>query len=427
MISAKVVADSLSPQGDRLISLLINFPRIILAEVNTHRMLSKNTSSSRAIPFKKMVEAVKDNPFIPIAWQKDHSGMQGSEYLDPNKKVTLDDFIVILYDTLNSYDKDSKEYAVLSAKLKERVELVETILFEYRNKVKSLIDWWLFARDKAVEMATILYVLNVTKQLCNRLLEPFMWTTMLITGTYEGGWDNFFNLRCPQYVWDSVLHKDIVFKSKKDLIKELDNTGLKTPSSFAKSQSDLDWLKMNKGQAEIHMMQLAECIYDAVNESKPKQLKAGEWHIPFGNQIDERILTEIAEDDYYNLWQRLDEDPDFDWWVNNKVDNLKVKASTAMGARTSYTIVGEEKEMSYSKLIELDDRLLNKYPPHSSPMEHCNVAMSDHEYKHNVKGKSQGYINRDDEPFLEMEDNAKGWCRNFRGFIQRRHLIETGG
>ena len=69
-ISAKIVADSVSPQGDRLTSLLITFPRILLSEINTHRMLSKNTSSSRAIPFKKMVEAIESNPFIPIAWQK---------------------------------------------------------------------------------------------------------------------------------------------------------------------------------------------------------------------------------------------------------------------------------------------------------------------------------------------------------------------
>ena len=71
-INAEIVADSLDPRGNRLTSLLITFPRIILAEVNTHRMLSKNTSSSRAIPLKKMIEAVENDPFIPIAWQKDH-------------------------------------------------------------------------------------------------------------------------------------------------------------------------------------------------------------------------------------------------------------------------------------------------------------------------------------------------------------------
>ena len=78
MIKAEIVAHSLSQQGDELISVLCTFPRIILAEVNTHRMLSKNTSSSRAIPFKKMVEAVQENPFIPIAWQKERTGKQVS-------------------------------------------------------------------------------------------------------------------------------------------------------------------------------------------------------------------------------------------------------------------------------------------------------------------------------------------------------------
>jgi hypothetical protein len=80
-ISAEIVTDSLSPQGKRLTSVLVTMPRIILSEVNTHRMLSKNTSSSRAIPFKKMVESVQNDPFIPIAWQKDHKGMQGSDYI----------------------------------------------------------------------------------------------------------------------------------------------------------------------------------------------------------------------------------------------------------------------------------------------------------------------------------------------------------
>ena len=65
-ISAEIVADSLDERGNRITSLLITFPRIILSEINTHRMLSKNTSSSRAIPFKKMVEAVHNDPFIPI-------------------------------------------------------------------------------------------------------------------------------------------------------------------------------------------------------------------------------------------------------------------------------------------------------------------------------------------------------------------------
>ena len=70
-ISAEIVADSLDSRGNRLTSFLITMPRIILSEINTHRMLSKNTSSSRAIPFNKMVEAIENDPFIPIAWQKE--------------------------------------------------------------------------------------------------------------------------------------------------------------------------------------------------------------------------------------------------------------------------------------------------------------------------------------------------------------------
>lgn len=350
MFKAEIVADSLSPQGHRLVSVLCTFPRIILAEVNTHRMLSKNTSSSRAIPFAKMVASIEENPFIPIAWQKDHSGMQGTEYLDTNQA----------------------------------------------NVAEAR---WLLARDNAIRSASKLNGKgdtdsNITKQLANRLLEPFMWTTMLITGSLEGGWDNFFNLRCPAYQHeDGSLHR-----SREDFINYERNTKI-VYSGIRKDK--LDWLKCNKGAAEIHMMYIAELIYDAFNESTPKQLKAGEWHIPFDKQLSE--IKVVAYGPRY-----------------------RVKVSTAMGARTSYTIVGDEKEINVDSLIKLDDKLLAQQPPHSSPMEHCSRAMTDHEYKMNVKGEAAGYTNGDEDPYLEMEDDSRGWCRNYRGFIQRRYLIENG-
>ena len=153
VIKAEIVAHSRNQQGDELISVLATFPRIILAEVNTHRMLSKNTSSSRAIPFNKMVDTIKEDPFIPIAWQKAHSGMQGTEYV------------------------------------------------ENKDMIKWNIEMWETARDNAIKFATELTECGVTKQLCNRLLEPFMWTTMLITGP-KSGWENFFNLRNPVYEID---------------------------------------------------------------------------------------------------------------------------------------------------------------------------------------------------------------------------------
>ena len=349
-IKAEIVGHSLSPQGDELISVLCTFPRIILAEVNTHRMLSKNTSSSRAIPFNKMVEAIQENPFIPIAWQKEHKGMQGSEYI--TEKVFI----------------------------------------------REAESNWLLARDKAIESAQYLNkTCQVTKQLCNRLLEPFMWTTMLITGSKEG-WDNFFNLRCPQY----KIHQG-TYKSKKEALQHgLSNGELK-------NWSDLDWLQNNEGHAEIHIMDLAEKIYDAMNESTPKQLQAGEWHIPFGDRIDENKLDrDLGWLDLQDLAENAD--LEYSIWLNHN----KIKISTAMAARTSYTVVGDEKEIDYSKMIELHDRLIAQNPPHSSPLEHCARAMSEVEY---TASKSTGYTRKGEDQY--------GWCNNLKGFIPYRYMIDN--
>ena len=214
-------------------------------------MFSRNSASSRAIPFERMVKMVEEDPFIPIAWQKDHKGMQGTEYLTDRKH--------------------------------------ENAVYE-----------WLKSRDLAVKQAKMMNNDGVTKQLCNRLLEPFMWTTMLITGSKEG-WDNFFSLRLPEYHLKGIPTVDealslssetitLVGKSKKELLKEInqiDNdsyTGFKT---IINNYTDLDWLQINKGQAEIHMMALAEAIYDEYQNSVPLQLKENQWHIPFITVVED--------------------------------------------------------------------------------------------------------------------------------------------
>ena len=366
-IKAEIVGHSLSPQGDELISVLCTFPRIILSEMNTHRMLSKNTSSSRAIPFNKMVESVQNDPFIPIAWQKEHKGMQGSEY------ITEDVFI---------------------------------------NEAKSN---WLAARDNAIESASYLNkTCQVTKQLCNRLLEPFMWTTMLITGSKEG-WDNFFSLRCPSYTIANLIDgDDIVFKSKKDFLKELDYEPIYP-------DSDLDWLKLNKGQAEIHMMALAEAIYDAVNESTPKQLKAGEWHISFGDDFDIDKVAEL----YYEIINNDRPYPHI-----SSIEETKIKISTARCARLSYMTF--DGEIDYEKDLKLHNTLLESQ--HMSPMEHCARAMSDYEYDTFVKGKItdrrgvydfQNPYDYSREESIKNRKNVGGWCNNLKGFIPYRYMIDN--
>lgn len=142
-ITAKVIADSISPSGNRITTLEIEYPRFILAELNTHKMLEKNSSSSRAIPITKMIEQIETNGATPLYWGKTKSGMQAGE------EVVGNDLSVIQY-------------------------------------------LWDLARSNAVASADILSQMGLHKQTANRLLEPFQMMKTVITGT---DWDNFFNLR----------------------------------------------------------------------------------------------------------------------------------------------------------------------------------------------------------------------------------------
>ena len=87
MIKANIIADSINNKGKRITSFVVTMPRIVLAELNTHRVLSRNSASSRAIPFAKMLEMVKKTPFMPIQWMKDHSGMQGNEFFTEESEI----------------------------------------------------------------------------------------------------------------------------------------------------------------------------------------------------------------------------------------------------------------------------------------------------------------------------------------------------
>ena len=359
-ISAKIVADSTSPQGDRLISLVLTYPRIIHAEMMTHRMFSRNASSSRAVPVDKMIKAVKENTFCPFEFQKSHKGMQGSEYFTGIER-------------------------------------------------QECINLWLESAELALQQAEKMKAKGISKQIINRILEPYQYYTVLITGSKEG-WQNFFELRNPVYETEIG-----VFKSKRDALISYAEGGVMANLPT----TDLEWLQINKGQAEIHMMALAESIYDAVNESTPKQLQPGEWHIPFKDKIHIdgiQGITAILKDGSKQYQEG--------YWITEQ----KVKISVAMAARTSYTVVGEEKEVDYEKMIDLHDRLLAQDPPHSSPLEHCARAMSDEEYECFLKGERE--INKNANHWSDVEyfydyDKIFGWCNNLKGFIPYRYFIDN--
>lgn len=177
------LADSVTETGERCTSLKVTFPRFILAEMNTHRMFSRNTSSSRAIPIQKTLAAVTENPVLPYAWGKNRPGMQAEESI-------------------------------------EKIDDAQAI--------------WEQARDHAVSCARQLADLGVHKQIVNRLIEPFLWTTMIITATE---WENFFTLRC-------------------------------SPN------------------AQPEMQATAEAMRDCYRSHAPTLVPVGGWHLPLGSNDD---------------------------------------------------------------------------------------------------------------------------------------------
>lgn len=278
-ISAQIVADSINPKGCRLTTFILSLPRPLLSEYNTHRAFSRNSASSRAIPFKKMLEMVETDPFIPIKFQKDHKGMQGTEYFTGGDH-------------------------------------------------EQCVQDWLAARDATVKTATS-FKLPITKQIRNRLLEPFMWHTVIVTAT---DYENFFALRA---------HED----------------------------------------AEIHIQELAYKKLEAYNASQPKRLKEGEWHIPFGDKVNIDKLTNTE------AWKILADGHGLSDDTRRFVEELKIKIAIARCARISY--LNFEGKDDYDADIKLCDRLFGSAPRHLSPTEHVAQAMDDDKFIANFRGFRQ--------------------------------------
>ena len=132
----------------QLITLQVTFARSALAEINTHRAFSRNSASSRAIPVKKMLDQVINNPFIPRKFSLAQKGMSTDSFID--------------------YFKEPHSWEDVAN------------------------DWWLPARDAAVAAAERGLALGLHKQDVNRVLEPFMMHTAIISATE---WKNFFDQR----------------------------------------------------------------------------------------------------------------------------------------------------------------------------------------------------------------------------------------
>ena len=144
LINARVIADSISPEGERMTTMEIEYPRFILAELNTHRMLSKNSASSRAIPVKAMHEQIKSAPAGPVYWGKNQPGMQAKTELTDNDLT------------------DAK--------------------FIWQRAMQDALHWAWALADRV----------GLHKQIANRITEPWMTMKTVISGTE---WANFYYLR----------------------------------------------------------------------------------------------------------------------------------------------------------------------------------------------------------------------------------------
>lgn len=194
--TCRIEADSRHPNGNRLTTMVVRYPRIVHSELLTHRRFSRNSASSRAIPILRMLQDVARDPFLPIHWGKAQSGMQAYEEVSP----------------------------------------------EVRELAKAKI---MTHFQQALQLCRELNEMGLAKQVVNRYVEPWMWITVVLTGT-TAGWANFFALRC-------------------------------------------------HGKAEPHIQKIAAMAREAMiaNRRNVRQLDYGEWHLPFfGRPGDEEIAPE---------------------------------------------------------------------------------------------------------------------------------------
>jgi thymidylate synthase ThyX len=134
----------------------VRYPRFIHSEMMTHRVFSRNAASSRAIPIKKMIAAVREEPALPVYWGRNQTGMSAREAVTPE---------------------------------------VEALA---RAEWESALEDALAHAERLAEKD-----IDLHKQLVNRLLEPFAWITVIITAT---DWANFFTQRCHPDAQPEIKH-----------------------------------------------------------------------------------------------------------------------------------------------------------------------------------------------------------------------------
>ena len=163
MYRVKIIADSMAPCRARLTTFELELPKFVLADLNTHRALSRCTSSARSMPTIKLIAKVWRDPVIPVAWGRNQPGMTAGG------------------------------------------ELTGWRRFAARRL-------WLACRVPVLGIAYLLVKLGLHKQLAGRLVEPWLFVTTVLSGTE---WANFFGLRCQPNAQPELQH--IAYRMREEL------------------------------------------------------------------------------------------------------------------------------------------------------------------------------------------------------------------
>lgn len=139
-ITVNIIADSISPQGVRLTTFELTYPRFIHAEVMTHRVFSRNAQSSRAVPVTKSLE---QEIISPVTWGANKAGMSSDTSLS-------------------------------------------------QEAINEVAYFWHAAARTCQDFAERMARAGLHKQWANRCLEWFSPIKVVVTATE---WDNFFWLR----------------------------------------------------------------------------------------------------------------------------------------------------------------------------------------------------------------------------------------
>ena len=161
----KIITHSISPTGQEIVTFQLRYWRAIHAELMTHRVFSRNASSSRAIPVAKVVEQVRNDPAGPIHWGKNQPGMQANEQLTGAE--------------------------------------LEFAKYQWRS-----------AAMEAASMAEAMMQQGLHKQVANRILEPFQYISVVLTTTEL---DNWFELRDHPDAQPEI--RDLANRMKTELVK----------------------------------------------------------------------------------------------------------------------------------------------------------------------------------------------------------------